>query len=68
MSSTFHTDPNLVSRVVTWLRDDVHVARLALGAVALHVADDNLGARRVYEALGFTVRARIDALILRAPS
>jgi len=41
MSSTFHTDPNLVSRVVTWLRDDIHVARLALGAVALHVADDN---------------------------
>jgi ribosomal protein S18 acetylase RimI-like enzyme len=34
----------------------------------LHVADDNHGARRVYEALGFTVRARIDALILRAPT
>lgn len=33
----------------------------------LHVADDNHGARRVYEALGFTVRARIDALILRTP-
>lgn len=34
----------------------------------LHVADDNHGARRVYEALGFSVRARIDALILRAPA
>jgi ribosomal protein S18 acetylase RimI-like enzyme len=34
----------------------------------LHVADDNDGARRVYEALGFSVRARIDALILRAPA
>lgn len=34
----------------------------------LHVADDNHGARRVYEALGFTVRARIDALILRTPA
>lgn len=33
----------------------------------LHVADDNPGARRVYEALGFTVRARIEALVLRAP-
>jgi ribosomal protein S18 acetylase RimI-like enzyme len=34
----------------------------------LHVADDNHGARRVYEALGFTVRARVDALILRTPA
>ena len=41
MSSTFHTDPSLVRRVVTWLRDEVNVARLALGAVGLHVVDDN---------------------------
>ena len=34
----------------------------------LHVADDNPGARRVYEALGFTVRAQVDALVLRAPA
>jgi ribosomal protein S18 acetylase RimI-like enzyme len=34
----------------------------------LHVADDNPGARRVYEALGFTVRARVDALVLRTPA
>ncbi|MBY0277892.1 GNAT family N-acetyltransferase [Candidatus Binatia bacterium] len=34
----------------------------------LHVADDNHGARRVYAALGFRVRARVDALILRAPA
>ena len=32
----------------------------------LHVAEDNHGARRVYEGLGFTTRARIDALVLRA--
>lgn len=50
------------------------VTRLAGEIVArgerpfLHVADDNHGARRVYEALGFTVRARIDALVLRAPA
>jgi predicted GNAT family acetyltransferase len=50
------------------------VARLVGDIVArgerpfLHVADDNHGARRVYEALGFTVRARVDALILRTPA
>lgn len=34
----------------------------------LHVADDNHGARRVYQALGFRTRTRVDALLLRAPA
>ena len=34
----------------------------------LHVATDNHGALRVYEALGFTTRARIDAMVVRAPA
>ena len=34
----------------------------------LHVAEDNLGALRVYEALGFTTRACIEAIALRAPA
>lgn len=34
----------------------------------LHVAEDNLGALRVYEALGFTQRARIAAIVVRAPA
>lgn len=64
------TDPayqrrGLAAALVTLLVADC----LARGERAfLHVADDNHGARRVYEALGFRVRTRVDALILRAPA
>ena len=36
-----HLDTGLAARAVAWLHSDVRVARLALGAVALHVVDDN---------------------------
>jgi len=41
MVSIAHTHPSPAARAVTWLLDDVHLARLAIGAVALHVVDDN---------------------------
>ena len=36
-----HLDTGLAARAVAWLHSDVRLARLALGAVALHVVDDN---------------------------
>jgi fermentation-respiration switch protein FrsA (DUF1100 family) len=36
-----HLDTGLVARAVAWLHSDVRLARLALGAVGLHVVDDN---------------------------
>ena len=36
-----HLDTGFLARVAAWLRSDVGVARLAIGAVALHVVDDN---------------------------
>jgi uncharacterized protein len=36
-----HLDTGLAARAVAWLHSDVHLARLSLGAVALHVVDDN---------------------------
>ena len=41
MVSTSHTHPSPAARAVSWLRDDIHLARLAIGVVALHVVDDN---------------------------
>ena len=38
---TPHLDTGLAARVVAWLHSDVRMARLAIGAVALHVVDDN---------------------------
>jgi hypothetical protein len=38
---TPHLHVGPAGRVVAWLRSDVRVARLAIGAVALHVVDDN---------------------------
>jgi len=40
-TATSHLDPDYAARAIAWLWSDVRVARLALGAVALHVADDN---------------------------
>lgn len=34
----------------------------------LHVADDNVGARRVYDALGFTVRRTVTFAVVQAPT
>ena len=39
LTPQLHVGP--VARVVAWLHSDVRVARLAIGAVALHVVDDN---------------------------
>jgi uncharacterized protein len=36
-----HPDTGFAARAGAWLHSDVRVARLALGAVALHVVDDN---------------------------
>jgi hypothetical protein len=36
-----HLDTGFAARVVAWLHSDTRVARLAIGAVALHVVDDN---------------------------
>jgi hypothetical protein len=36
-----HLHVGSAARVVAWLHSDVRVARLAIGAVALHVVDDN---------------------------
>jgi poly(3-hydroxybutyrate) depolymerase len=41
MVSTSHTHPSPAARAVSWLRDDIRLARLAIGVVALHVVDDN---------------------------
>ena len=41
MVSISHTHPSPAARAIGWLRDDVHLARLAIGVVALHVVDDN---------------------------
>lgn len=48
-----------------------HVVATAAGSgdtVFLHVMTDNLGAIRLYEALGFETRARVEAVALVAPS
>ena len=39
LTPRLHVGP--AARVVSWLHSDVRVARLAIGAVALHVVDDN---------------------------
>ena len=64
------TDPAYRRRgLAAWLVSGLVGGILARGERPfLHVADDNHDARRVYEELGFSVRARIDALILRAPA
>ena len=36
-----HLDAGFAARVAAWLHSDVRVARVAIGAVALHVVDDN---------------------------
>ena len=60
-----HQRRGLAAALVTELVERIH----ARGELPfLHVAEDNLGALRVYEALGFTQRARIEAIILRAPA
>jgi len=41
MTTITHTDSEPLTRAITWLRDEVNVARLAIGVVALHVVDDN---------------------------
>jgi MYXO-CTERM domain-containing protein len=41
MTTITHTDSHPLTRATTWLRDEVNVARLAIGVVALHVVDDN---------------------------
>ena len=41
MQTSSHTDQGLAARVAGWLRNEVRVARLAIGVVALHVVDDN---------------------------
>ena len=41
MTSISHTDLGLPARALAWLQDDVHVALLAIAAVAVHVVDDN---------------------------
>ena len=38
-ASQLHT--GLATRVIAWLHSDVRLAQLSIGAVALHVADDN---------------------------
>jgi GNAT superfamily N-acetyltransferase len=60
-----HQRRGLAAALVAELVERIH----ARGALPfLHVAADKLGALRVYEALGFTQRARIAAIILRAPA
>ena len=60
-----HQRRGLAAALVTELVERIH----ARGELPfLHVAEDNLGALRVYEALGFAHRARIAAIILRAPA
>lgn len=57
-----HRRRGLAAGLVTALCARIH----ARGELPfLHVAEDNPGARKVYEGLGFTTRARIDALVLR---
>jgi len=41
MTTITHTGSEPLTRAITWLRDEVNVARLAIGVVALHVVDDN---------------------------
>jgi len=41
MTTIAPTDSEPLTRAITWLRDEVNVARLAIGVVALHVVDDN---------------------------
>ena len=41
MTTITHADSEPLTRASTWLRDEVDVARLAIGVVALHVVDDN---------------------------
>jgi len=41
MTTITHTGSEPLIRAITWLRDEVNVARLAIGVVALHVVDDN---------------------------
>ena len=41
METSSQRDPGPASRALGWLRDDVRIARLAIGVVALHVVDDN---------------------------
>lgn len=64
------TDPAHQRRGLAAALVRVLAARIqARGETAfLHVATDNVGAIRVYEALGFTRRAAIEAVALRAPA
>jgi predicted GNAT family acetyltransferase len=64
------TDPAYQRRGLAAALVRVLAARIqARGETAfLHVATDNVGAIRVYEALGFVRRAAIEAIALRAPA